>query len=714
MLAISSSNHFTRQIRYHRSAMRISTQCNRCAAIGLLGFLTATAAAQPVLKNPGTATVEFLFVGLGDATLIRSPEGNVALIDAGPSDDVGQLLQDRGISSIDLVVITHRHVDHYVGMGEILRRHIAVKRVIENGSALQGQQYQRLLDRLAEAKVPVEEVPRKPTIIPLGSVQLRLLPPPNNDYFRNIDSTENDRSIGVRAEYGTVSFLIAGDANKTERKWWRGAIDPRLYSNATIYKLGHHGSASGTDGAWLDEVHPQVAVASMGLEVLQRHWRMSAQEVLQALQARRIKLYNTGLIGTISFRTNGQRWEVFKDKPVVDARVRQARTLARRMQLAAMGLYLCALVWSIKRWWRPWAKTLAQPITLLGTVVVLLLLYDVVGTMFGLADLFWHDQASIQLVAGIGVMLLFSLLVALGRNQQRPKLSRPTPTQEVTTEDEGATNPTGETGQQLSFFLMFLVLPAALPLFHRNPDFSWEDVRDRVWLPTGMATCLLVLHLSAKMVSRWYRHHPWRILTEAGAGLIMTGVAGISITLALVNAARPPAAISIVIMVGIAAVVWYATYVVPFRRYVTIAVVLFWITLVNGRDPYQARFEDLREYYDPNALVDISFFRGKADGSRGVGATDAILPGKGVALLDDERVLHQWKNSKGGPLVLVAVSGGGIAAAVWTAMCLERLTTSIPDFPYHVRVITGASGGMVAGAYFAAAIKTMNPAPTPV
>src|SRR5262249_20189877 len=53
-------------------------------------------------------------------------------------------------------------------------------------------------------------------------------------------------------------------------------------------------------------------------------------------------------------------------------------------------------------------------------------------------------------------------------------------------------------------------------------------------------------------------------------------------------------------------------------------------------------------------------------------------------------------------LVLVAASGGGIRAAVWTAIVLEGLEREIPAGPDkqaglrdHIRLITGASGGMV-------------------
>ena len=46
----------------------------------------------------------------------------------------------------------------------------------------------------------------------------------------------------------------------------------------------------------------------------------------------------------------------------------------------------------------------------------------------------------------------------------------------------------------------------------------------------------------------------------------------------------------------------------------------------------------------------------------------------------------------------------GIAASVWTALCLNRSIKTIPGFTGNVRVVTGASGGMVAAGYFVAAL----------
>jgi hypothetical protein len=61
-------------------------------------------------------------------------------------------------------------------------------------------------------------------------------------------------------------------------------------------------------------------------------------------------------------------------------------------------------------------------------------------------------------------------------------------------------------------------------------------------------------------------------------------------------------------------------------------------------------------------------------------------------------------------LVLVAVSGGGIRASVWTGVVLEGLERELGDvkFAEHARIITGASGGMVGAAAYTARDRDAN------
>ena len=81
----------------------------------------ATAQDRSETTHDKTATIDFLDVGQGDAILIRSPEGKTALIDAGPSKEIVRLIRERGVKSIDLVVVSHHHADHYGGMDAVIK-----------------------------------------------------------------------------------------------------------------------------------------------------------------------------------------------------------------------------------------------------------------------------------------------------------------------------------------------------------------------------------------------------------------------------------------------------------------------------------------------------------------------------------------------------------------------------------------------------------------
>ena len=90
-------------------------------ALSLTLAVAPAPAQQTTPRRAATLTIEILDVGQGDSILIRSPEGKTALIDAGPSYHVVELLKSRGIKSLDLVVVSHHHADHYGGMVAVVR-----------------------------------------------------------------------------------------------------------------------------------------------------------------------------------------------------------------------------------------------------------------------------------------------------------------------------------------------------------------------------------------------------------------------------------------------------------------------------------------------------------------------------------------------------------------------------------------------------------------
>lgn len=113
-------------------------------------------------------------------------------------------------------------------------------------------------------------------------------------------------------------------------------------------------------------------------------------------------------------------------------------------------------------------------------------------------------------------------------------------------------------------------------------------------------------------------------------------------------------------------------------------------------------------------------------------ADQPLLLDSGAVL---EAVKNKWQETHPGTkprVVLIAVSGGGIRAAVWTGVVLEGLERELgkelrpdradgspdPDgarlFRRHVRLIAGASGGMVAAGAYAVQDDPLDQASRPV
>ena len=94
-------------------------------------------------ERPSALTVRFFDVGQGDSALVTSPAGASVLIDGGPDEEqVATELAALGVKRLDVVVASHPHADHIVGLPDVLAR-IPVGLVLEPGcdrtSALQAE-----------------------------------------------------------------------------------------------------------------------------------------------------------------------------------------------------------------------------------------------------------------------------------------------------------------------------------------------------------------------------------------------------------------------------------------------------------------------------------------------------------------------------------------------------------------------------------------------
>jgi beta-lactamase superfamily II metal-dependent hydrolase len=236
----------------------------------------------PVTGDAGVA-LTFLDVGQGDAIVIQSPEGNVALIDAGNDAEIVPLLQTMQIEAVDLVIASHVDFDHTGGIASVIRT-FPVRYYMDNGMRSTSNSYDNLMWTLQQAEVPY--VPAVRQTIEVGSVNLTILPPPG------WNRTSNDESIGVLVEYGEFRALLTGDSQVDELNYFLDLGVPKV----TVLKAAHHGARNGVTPRWLDVTRPDVVVISCGANNAYGHpdpWALRFYEAVAS------EIYRTDLHGHV-------------------------------------------------------------------------------------------------------------------------------------------------------------------------------------------------------------------------------------------------------------------------------------------------------------------------------------------------------------------------------------------------------------------------------
>ncbi len=289
---------------------------NHVARKLLIIFLVALNIAVFVPPPVGVAASErlrlsFLDVGQGDAAVVEVPGGKVIVIDAGPQSGeydsgertVAPYLRRRGISQIDLLIITHPDDDHLGGIPYILEQ-FEVREILESGQGTTTGLYKAYAaDVLAEG-CAVDTTHRGMIRSDINAVRIYVLSPP--PAFIQTDTTRrnlnlNMTSVVVRMVYGRTSFLFTGDAETiAEREMVQSYGD---FLQSTLLKVGHHGSKTSSAQEFLEAVQPEYAVISVGRFNKFRH---PSQDALARLRGVHADVFRTDEEGAIIFETDGK------------------------------------------------------------------------------------------------------------------------------------------------------------------------------------------------------------------------------------------------------------------------------------------------------------------------------------------------------------------------------------------------------------------------
>lgn len=221
-----------------------------------LGAQSSPGGAVARFPEDGRTHLAVLDVGQGDAILIRTASGDDVLIDGGPDDRVVEKIAaylPAGDSDLELVVLTHPHADHLVGLLSIFQK-FDVRRVLQSGAAHDTAGYDAFVDAVAAEGAQVETA-REGLDVVFGDTIFAVL-------ASGVDTGDlNDTSVVTRLTYASSTVLLMGDA--TER------IEKTLLAASTtlrsdVLKVGHHGSKYSTSREFLRAVAPRYALVSVG------------------------------------------------------------------------------------------------------------------------------------------------------------------------------------------------------------------------------------------------------------------------------------------------------------------------------------------------------------------------------------------------------------------------------------------------------------------
>jgi competence protein ComEC len=259
------------------------------AAMPLFVWATALRAGPP-----SGLLVRFLDVGQGDAALVQSPGGANVLIDGGPDPQlVATKLAALGVKRLDLVVATHPHYDHYVGLPAVLARY-PTRLVADTGCdppEAHTSAYQDLLATMREEGVP-QEHPVRGDVLIVGDLRFDVLSP--DRCWHGTNSDPNNDSLVLLLTYRGDSVLFA---NEPEADAQQVMLDDHEPLTAEVLNVPHHGAGTSIF-PFFQAVHETIAIVSVGPNT----YGHPVPETLDELRATGARVFRTDRSGDVTIR----------------------------------------------------------------------------------------------------------------------------------------------------------------------------------------------------------------------------------------------------------------------------------------------------------------------------------------------------------------------------------------------------------------------------
>ena len=213
----------------------------------------------------GGFEIDYLDVGQGDGSMLRTEEGVVCFVDGGSADvsKVGAyrilpFLKSKGIRRVDYWILSHLDEDHVNGFYEVLEAGYPISAVVISERMPEDEAAAYLSEMLAQYRVPVIKVRGGDVLqLPKTDAVLRFLSPDDTTPVYDCNSA----SLVFLYEDAQMRALWTGDIGRQQEEW---LLAEGSVSEVDLYKAAHHGSKYSNSAEYLKILSPGLAIISCG------------------------------------------------------------------------------------------------------------------------------------------------------------------------------------------------------------------------------------------------------------------------------------------------------------------------------------------------------------------------------------------------------------------------------------------------------------------
>jgi competence protein ComEC len=247
-------------------------------------------------------------VGQGDGLVLGLPSGKVMALDGGPADKDNayqKFLDAEGYKTLDYMLLTHAHSDHYTGLNAVVNRlpDDCEPRAMDPGyfrMDVVGYKTWRTAVGCHYQALAIDQTVMLDPLVDIQVLGAADMPYPGND-----NSGVNNTSVMLHLRYGRFTALLSGDSESEAEAKVLQRAESSLPS--TVLKAGHHGSCTASATSFLRAVNPAYVLISAGAG---NTYGLPNCQTMAKLKTSSAHWYRTDTNGDLRVVSDGTRYTI--------------------------------------------------------------------------------------------------------------------------------------------------------------------------------------------------------------------------------------------------------------------------------------------------------------------------------------------------------------------------------------------------------------------